>query len=238
MFRFFKRIWNLIFGAFGLGIKSLEEKHPEIAYENAINSMVEKYATLKHAAAGLINHRAKLEDRVYKIEINLNELEPMIEAAVNQGDDDVALVLISQQEDLRGNLAETQESLSSATKDADSAKNSLNSLKTEIEKLRREKDKIISQIKDAEARRMIQDQLDGLSVDADLKALESVRNHAANLRAEVQIGDELTEDSIDAKLAKIRAKSKVTTAQARLQELKKARASATSSVELELEKSL
>lgn len=239
MFRFLKRLWNLVFGAFGLGIKSLEEKHPEVAYENAINTMVEKYATLKSAASGLIAQRNRIEDRVRKFETNLADLKPMLEAAINEGDDDVALVLLTQQEELEAGLAEANEDLTNATKDANQAKNSLNSLRSEIEKLKREKDKIITQISDAKARKMIQDQLDGLSVDADLKALENVRNHAANLRAEVQIGDELTNDSIDAKLAKIRVQSKASNARARLEKLKADRnLERQAEVVVEVEKSL
>ena len=50
---FFSRIGNLWRGFISLWISDVEKKHPEIAYENAINSMVEKYAQLKRATAAL-----------------------------------------------------------------------------------------------------------------------------------------------------------------------------------------
>ena len=223
MFNSLKRLWNLLFGWMGLGIKRIEEKHPEIAFENAINSMIQKYARLKSGAAGLIKHRVKLQARVAKAQAGLDEIGPMIETAVDSGEDDVALMLLTQQEDLKNSLVEAQGDLEESTKDADAAKASLSSMKIEIDKLKREKDKVLAQIADASARKAIQDQLDGLSIDDDLKALENVREHAASLRAEVQIGDELEENSIDHKLAAIRTQTKNATAQSKLAMMKAAR---------------
>jgi len=61
---FLSRIYNLWKGFLSIFVGKMEEKHPEIAYENAINSMTEKYSKLKSAAAGLIKHRAKLEANI------------------------------------------------------------------------------------------------------------------------------------------------------------------------------
>ena len=154
----------------------LEEKNPEIAYENAINNMTEKYSKLKSAAAGLIKNRAKLEARIKRTESQLEELKLQIEVAVDKGDDEVAVVLLEQEEELNSTLATDRADLTQAATDAEKAKDSLNNLKSEIEKLKREKDKMVAKIKDAEARKHIQEQLDGLSVDDEVKALENVRN--------------------------------------------------------------
>ena len=43
---FFSRVGNLWKGFLSLWVSDVERKNPEIAYENAINSMVEKYAKL------------------------------------------------------------------------------------------------------------------------------------------------------------------------------------------------
>lgn len=226
---FFNRIYNLWKGFLSMFVGRMEEKHPEIAYENAINSMTEKYAKLKSAAAGLIKHRAKLEAQIQKTSAELDQVRLDVSTAVDAGEDEVALVLIEKQEELEGNLAEYERDLEQAAKDADSAKNSLREIKTEIDKLKRERDKVTAQIKDAEARKHIQEQLDGLSVDDDLKALQNVRDYADKVRAEVQIGDELKEDSIDGKLAAIRAQSGSAKAKARLAAMKAKRAGAAES---------
>lgn len=235
---FVNRVYNLWKGFLSLFVGRMEEKHPEIAYENAITSMTEKYAKLKSAAAGLIKHRAKLEASIQKNRAELESTGFDISTAVDAGEDEVAMILLEKQEELEGLLANDERDLQQAAKDADSAKGSLRQIKVEIDKLKRERDKVTAQIKDAEARKHIQEQLDGLSVDDDLKALENVREYADKVRAEVQIGDELKEDSIDGKLAAIRQQSGSAKARARLAAMKAKRAGAKAASESEGGKSL
>ena len=51
---FFARIANLFKGFLSIFVSDIEKEHPEIAYENAINSMVTKYSKLKAATAAII----------------------------------------------------------------------------------------------------------------------------------------------------------------------------------------
>jgi hypothetical protein len=60
---FFERLANLWRGFISLWISDVERKHPEIAYENAINSMIEKFSKLKRATAAIIRRREELEQR-------------------------------------------------------------------------------------------------------------------------------------------------------------------------------
>lgn len=220
---FFKRIYNLWKGFLSIFVGKMEEKHPEIAYENAINAMTEKYAKLKSAAAGLIKHRSKLEARIQKAESDLAEVKLHVQIAVDGGDDESALVLLEKQEELEAQLVEDNRDIQQAAKDADSAKDSLRAVATEIDKLKRERDKVIAQIQDGEARKQIQEQLDGLSVDEEVKALQNVRDYADQLKAEAQIGDEIKEDSLEGRLSAIKAKTGTAKARGRLDALKKAR---------------
>ncbi len=223
---FMSRIYNMWKGFLSIFVGRMEEKHPEIAYENAINGMTEKYAKLKSAAAGLIKHRAKLEASIDKNRAELAQLAIDVETAVAEGDDEVAMVLLEKQEQVETALHQDEAELERAAKDAETAKDSLRDIKVEIDKLKREKDRVVAQIKDAEARKQIQEQLDGLSVDDEVKALDNVREYADKVRAEVQIGDELKENSIDAKLNAIRAKSGSAKARARLEAMKAKRSAA------------
>jgi len=221
---FFSRIYNLWKGFLSIFVGRLESKHPEIAYENAINGMTEKYATLKSAAAGLIAHRTKLESRIKKAESDLVDIRLQVEVAVDRGEDEIAVTLLEQEEELLNILNGAKSELQQAARDAESAKDSLNGVKGEIDKLKREKDKVVAKIKDAEARKQIQEQLDGLSVDDDVKALENVREYADRISAEVQIGDELKDDSLESKLAAIKAETGTHKARARLEAMKAKRA--------------
>ncbi len=235
----FGRIYNLWKGFIGIFVGRMEEKHPEIAYENAINGMTEKYSKLKSAAAGLIKHRAKLEANLQRDEAALEDTNLQIEMAVDQGDDMVAMALLERQDELQARLAEYKSDLQQAERDAETAKNSLRSVKEEIDKLKREKSKVVAQIKDAEARKQIQEQLDGISVDDDVQALSNVRDYADRVRAEVQIGDELEDNSIERRLRDLQANSGSVKARSRLEALKAARAKAqTGTTETEGEKTL
>lgn len=235
---FLTRMYNLWKGFLSIFVGRVEEKHPEIAYENAINAMTEKYAKLKSAAAGLIKHRAKLEAKIEKGRHDLEEVRLQVQVAVDEGDDEIAMTLLERQDELESALAEYERDLAQAAKDADSAKDSLRGIKGEIDKLKRERDKVVAQIKDAEARKQIQEQLDGLSVDEEVKALDNVREYAEKVRAEVKIGDELREESLDGKLAAIKAKTGSAKARARLEALKKARAGGSTTAETEGSKTL
>src|ERR1051326_4100137 len=71
----FKRLANLWKGFLSLWISDIEKEHPEIAYENAINSMVGKYAKLKSATAAIIRRREELDDRYKKANAELAQAE-------------------------------------------------------------------------------------------------------------------------------------------------------------------
>ena len=101
----------------------------------------------------------------------------------------------------------------------------MRNLSNEIQKLKAERDKTLAQIQDAEARKHIQEQLDGISVDNELKALDNVREYAQRIRGEVQVHDELHEDSTESKLSIIKEKTSDARARARLEQLKAQRAS-------------
>ena len=207
MFGFFRRLWNFCVGWTGLRIRSLEEKHPEIAFENAINGMIEKYSRLKTAAAGLIKRRDSIAHQLRETQNKLQDVSADLETALSTSNDEAALLLIERQQDLEEREAELAGQQDQAKTEAELAKGSLRAIKVEVDRLKVERDRVIADIQNAEARKAIQDQLSGLSVDEDLKALENVREHAQNLKAQVQIGDELDSSSLDTKLAKVRERT-------------------------------
>lgn len=221
---FFGRIYNLWKGFLSLFVGSMEEAHPEIAYENAINSMTEKYSKLKTAAAGLIKRRTQLEESLEKMNREINDFNLQAEAAVEQGDDDLAVHILDRVGELESARDADQIEYEQIAAEADGIKAQLNEFKNEIEKLKREKDRTVAQIKSAEATKQINDQLEGLSMDDEIKALSGVREKAANLRAETKISNELKAESLDGKLAALKAKTGSAQAQNRLAALKAAKA--------------
>ncbi len=223
---FFKRLGNLWRGFLSIWISDVEKEHPEIAYENAINSMVEKYSKLKSATAAIIRRREDTSERFQTSTKELAQTEAELNVAMDTNQDDVALVLLQKKNQLTADIADLKAELDVAQKDADSAKSSLMTVQAEIRKLQAERESMLAKMQSAQARIKIQEQLDGLSVDAEVKALENVRVHIRNTIAEANLGKELSESSLDAKLQAVRAQVGEVQAKQQLAELKAKRAAA------------
>jgi phage shock protein A len=220
----FARLANLWKGFLSLWVADLEKEHPEIAYENAINGMIEKYTALKRATAAIIRRREDIEARLTSQKKELEQVQRDLDTAVATGQDDLALVLIQKKNQLSTDVGELEGELKAAMTDADSAKASLMSVQGEIHKLKAEKDTMLAKAASAQARLRIQEQLDGLSVDAEVKALDNVRDHIKNMVAEAKLGSELHESSLDDRLAKLRSQSGDVGARSELDRLKAAAA--------------
>jgi phage shock protein A len=220
----FARLGNLWRGFLSLWISDVEKQHPEIAYENAINSMIAKYTKLKSATAAIIRRREDIDARNQKARSDLAEVEGQLAAALDTSQDDLAVVLIQKKNALEKELAELREELNLAQKDADSAKSSLITVQSEIKNLKAERDSMLAKMQSAQARIRIQEQLDGLSVDAEVKALDNVRDHIKTTIAEANLGRELSESSLDSRLEALRNQAGDVQARQQLAELKAKRA--------------
>jgi phage shock protein A len=221
---FWGRLSNLWSGFMSLWLEDIEKKQPEIAYENAVQSMTDKYVKLKRATAAILRRREELDARLADEQKELNQVSADLTAAVDSNQDDLAVILIQKKNAIAASIADLNSTLGQAKTDAEDAKASLMSVKSEIEKLKAEKDRMMAKLESAQARLKIQDQLEGLSVDADVKALEGVRTHIKNTIAEAKLGKELTDDDLDTKLRALRQQSGNATARGELEQLKAARA--------------
>jgi phage shock protein A len=217
---FFKRLSNLFRGFLSLWISDVEKEHPEIAYENAIGSMLEKFARLKRATAAIIRRRDEIQERFSTQSTELAQVTADLDVAVQTAKDDLALILIQKKNILEKEVGELKTELETAAKDADEAKAALIQVQAEIKKLKAEKDNMLAKMESAKARVRIQEQLDGLSVDAEVKALDNVRGHIKNTIAQANLGKELADTSLDAKLRQLRAQSGEVTARSQLDEMK------------------
>ena len=111
--------------------------------------------------------------------------------------------------------------MESVSQQAEDAKANLIAFQGEIEKLKAEKQTVLAKRENALAQKKIQEQLSSLSVDADLKALNSVRESVNKLEAHVQVSKEIGTNTLDTKLKNIKAKTANTAAKNELEELKR-----------------
>ena len=147
-----------------------------------------------------------------------------LETALATNQDDLAVVLIQKKNQLEASIAELQADADTAAKDADSAKQSLLSVQNEIKKLKAEKETMVAKLESAQARMRIQDQLEGLSVDAEVQALDNVRTHIKTQVAQANLNKELGETDLDSRLKTLRNASGDVTAKQQLAEMKAASA--------------
>ena len=221
---FFDRLANLWKGFWSLWIGGHEKGNPEVVYESAINERIRKYKSLKKAVSNIIYLRNKATKELEEKHAELKEVTAQIPIAVDEGEDEVALHLIERKDALNTDISRLDAELERAAGEAEEAKNSLIAFQGEIEKLKKEKDEMLARKENAEARIKIQETLNGMSTDADIKALDNVREHIGKLQAQAEMGTELGDASLDAKLKKIKAKAGTTAARQQLDAIKKARA--------------
>src|SRR6266480_7568872 len=112
------RLSNLWKGVLSLGIADIEKDHPEIAYENAINAMIEKYAKLKSATAAIIRRRDDLDERYKKASADMAQTEAELNTAVETNQDDLAVMLIQKKNQLAAEITELKADMESAHSDA------------------------------------------------------------------------------------------------------------------------
>ena len=218
---FFKRLWNLIAGFFGAGVSSLEAENPEAVYESAINERIARHAELKKAVGGIVFLRNKTSTELEGKEKELKEVNQQIPVAVASNEDEVALVLLQRKSALEAAIAALKAELEKISVQAEEAKKSLIAFQSEIEKLKRERDEMLAKKATAEARLKIQSSLDGLSTDADIRALDNVREHIGKLSAQADVGAEIQGGGLDAKLTRVREQAGDLAARAQLDELKR-----------------
>src|SRR5436190_21398110 len=115
----FSRLGNLWKGFLSLWIADIEKDHPEIAYENAINSMIGKYAKLKSATAAIIRRREELDDRYKKATAELAQTEAELNTAIDTNQDDLAVVLIQKKNQLTSEVTDLKGEMDTARSDAE-----------------------------------------------------------------------------------------------------------------------
>lgn len=217
----FDRMANLWNGFWSLWISNKEKSNPEAVYEAALDERIRKHGDLKKAVSGIVYLRNKVSNELEQKEKELKEVNAQLPVALEQGDDEVALLLLQRKNELEKAVEGLRIELDKVNKQAEEAKSALVQFQAEIGKLKRERDEMIAKKATAEARIKIQESLDGLSTDADIKALEGVREHIHQLQAQADVGSEIKNNSLDERLKAIKGRTADVAARGQLDELKR-----------------
>ena len=214
------RMRNLLHGMFAIWIRDSETQNPRAVYEQAIDERTRQYRQLKEAVAGILYMRNKLEAEITERRADIARTHDDIRRAVRRGQDDISLTLIAQKQSLMEELERAESELANVRSEAEEAKSNLVRFREEIRGLVREKSRMLATLANAQARRRIQEALDGLSVDADMRALESVREHVARLSTEGSLERELGDPGLRTRLRAIRDEAREEAARSELAEIK------------------
>lgn len=217
----FARLGNLIKGFFGNAIGSAEAENPDAVYQNAINERVAQYQKLMKAVSGIVYLRNKLEKDLEIKTKELGDIHAQIPVAVQQGEEAAALHLIERKNALTSELEYVRSELEKVRVQAEEAKTSLVTFQSEIEKLKSERDTMLARREHARARLKIQEQLSGLSTDADIRALDGVRESIHRLEAQADVAGEVNGAGMNQTLKQIKEATGNAAAKAELEEIKR-----------------
>lgn len=220
---FFARLRNLIRGTLAQWLHRREHRNPGAVYEAAIQGRLEQYGRLRAAAAGVLYMKTKLGRELEAKSGELARVKRQLELAVDADDDVVALTLIDRRDTLNADIERLSAELRELETEADTAKKNLGAFHGEITRLREEKTRMLARLANAKARLRLHETLSGVSADADIRALDSVRDHVNKLLAEVQLAREVGDQDLERRLGTIRDAEAQAAARAQLEELKRAR---------------
>lgn len=218
------RFFGLLRGAATGWMRTREERNPKAVYEHAIGERVRQYRELKEAVAGILYLRNKLEAELAERRRELARTEDDLRRAVRRGDDETSLALVRHKQLVQEDLQRAEGEWRGLKSEAEEAKANLLRFRDEIRALEREKGRTLASLANARARRRVHEALEGLSVDADMRALEGVREHAARLSTQSQLDRELGDDATEGlpgRLREIRLEAREEAARAELDALKR-----------------
>lgn len=221
--RVFARVQNLLRGVMAQWLGRREQRNPGAVYEAAIHERMEQYGKLREAAAGVLYMRSKLSKELQLKSAECTRLRNQLEIAVDRDDDEVALTLISRRDALSVEVERLTGELTDLTAEASTAKKNLTTFQNEIARLRDEKVRMLARLANAKARLRLQETLSGLSPDADIRALEAVRDHINRLVSEVQVARDAGDPDLERRLGTIREAEANNARRAQLDELKRSR---------------
>ena len=214
------RVRNLMRGMMSVWLRDTERDNPRAVYEQAINERTHQYRELKEAVAGILYMRNKLEAEITERRAEIARLFDDVRRSIRSGNDDSSIHLIAQKQLLMEDLDRAETELEGVRNEAEEAKTNLVRFREEIRELVNEKSRMLATLASAQTRRRISEAIDGLSVDADMRALESVREHIARIATETSLDREIGADQVRTRIRSIRDEVRGESARRELAELK------------------
>jgi phage shock protein A len=218
------RFARLVRVACGGWLRRSERRNPAAVYEQAIEDRTRQYRDLKEAVAGILYLRNKLQAETHDRRIEIARVAEDVRGSLGRGQDDLSLTLIEHEQRLADDLERAERELDVVHREADEAKGNLLRFREELRSLAREKGRMLATLANAVARRRLSEALEGLSVDADVRALDGVREEIARIATEGELDRELAgaDDGLRQRVRAIRDDARRESARRELEERRRA----------------
>lgn len=216
----FNRIANLISGFFNSLLGGIEKSNPELVYEQAIDNKINQHNKLRKAVASLTMMRNKTLNSLEEERSKLEEINLYLESSLSENDDESSVMLLEQKNETEDRLLILEKEFSIIDEQTNDAMQSLASHREEIDKLKREKSFKLAQHKAAELKNQAFEQINGISEDADSKAIENIREEIDSEVAKANLNSEMNKNSYSFKMKALKTNSSKLKAQKQLEALK------------------
>ena len=216
----FSRLRSLFKGWFSVWVRDRELESPEAVYEQAIKGRLTQYRELKDAVAGILFMRSKLDGEIAERRAEIARHHDEIKRAIARGHEENAITLISHKQALFEDLERAEKELTAVRTQADEAKANLVRFREEIRSLVREKGRMLATLANAKARRRLQSAMEGLSVEAEMDALDGVREQIERMNAEGELDREIGGSDVRASMRVIRDQARREAARSELEQVK------------------
>ncbi len=184
----FDRIGNVVKGKASKVVGDVERNNPEAVFEAAVEDRKASLAEHKELAATLVVQRNRATAQLEKLEVELRQLSTALMGALEEGDDDTALVLQYRRKEVSALVETKTAELLKIAEQVEATKAALHKLREHTQELQREKVVAGAQLAVAEARIEINDTLSGFSDDTSSQALNSVRDSIQSLKRQAHPG--------------------------------------------------
>jgi phage shock protein A len=212
---------SLLRGIFSVWVRDRELESPEAVYEQAIRGRLKQYRELKDAVAGILYMRGKLDAEIAERRAEIARLHDETRRSLSRDDEEACLTLIARKQSLFEDLERAETEFGAVRVQADEAKANLVRFREEIRSLVREKGRMIATLANAKARRRLQAAMEGLSVEAEMDALEGVREQIERMSAESELDREIGGTEVRGQLRGFRDQARRDAAKSELAELKR-----------------
>jgi len=166
----------------------VEQRNVAAVYEAAIDNAAKHTKDFQERLAGLVVLRDRAKDELSTHETDLKQVIAGIQGAVAEDDDDTALVLIARKDELTASVEETTRLVTDLSTQIEESKQNLKELREGVPALRREKEQAVANKALAEAQIDVQEAVSGLSDQAHIKGLASVRENIGRLERQANPG--------------------------------------------------